>query len=779
MKKTLFTLLISTSCFCFAQQNEPIKINVDAAEQIATVTKWFNGTNIEDLNNQTNGGMFSQLIHGEAFEENIDVDFLNLDRKDYSKIYVVLDERRIPHLITQSNIYHRITWNNLTEKYDFYSKDIYNQSRFGRAEDISGWKFPGRFLVYDSLPGNIQKIMLERVNGDKQISKYWNQLLSGNPQSGYTLERNGDAYVGRQTQVIAFKGGNGEVGLTNHGLYKQGIRFDAGKPYDGILRVKADRPTNIYLSLRDEKGTVLAETSYSLKGNGTYEKVTFEMIPKGNTIKGSFGVSLKSPGEIRLGFAFLQPGLWGRVKGGWPIRTQFTDALKRQGITAFRYNGSMVDVGADTYLYRWKKMIGPIDERRVTFRSGFNPYATHSFGFIEMLQAAEAIEATAIIGMSMDETYEDIRDFVEYVNGPVTTKWGALRAEHGHPEPYNLKYIQVDNERGISRGYVECMKKFALAAWEVDPSVSIMTSLNIGGNGYQRGGSEFEKQRIARLESQLSNPQEELSDRERQQLQRQLNELQQQLGQQYALASEMAGWFIKQGKGDQLAWDPHYGGSREFADRGDRYLNEMGITLQKELAKDYPGFWLKLHPMEENGSRCDWDRGLAHAHNWNTNQRYGDSFVMLGTANTFQPHGLHYMWDQGRVHYSADTIWFQPSAYVDEIMMQTWKPNVVKTTSSHEEVLDVTAKINESKTEMTIYIANMSDQPQEGIFNIDNFRFGSKASVITIGNCDLDAYNTYDNMNNVVPVHSKATMRSKNAKYTFPRYSYTVITLKK
>ena len=77
-----------------------------------------------------------------------------------------------------------------------------------------------------------------------------------------------------------------------------------------------------------------------------------------------------------------KPGEWGRVKG-YPIRKMFVDVLKKQGIAAFRYNGSMVDVGADTYLYRWKKMIGPIDERRVTLRSGFNLYATHSFGFEE------------------------------------------------------------------------------------------------------------------------------------------------------------------------------------------------------------------------------------------------------------------------------------------------------------------------------------------------------------------------------------------------------------
>ncbi len=101
---------------------------------------------------------------------------------------------------------------------------------------------------------------------------------------------------------------------------------------------------------------------------------------------------------------------------------------------------------------------------------------------------------------------------------------GALRASHGHPEPYNLKYIQVDNERLISSGYVECMKKFAEAAWEVDPEMTIMTSLNIRRDRYKKGIPA------------------------------------------YNLAAEMVGWFISKGKGDKLAWDPHYSGARNFAD---------------------------------------------------------------------------------------------------------------------------------------------------------------------------------------------------------------------
>jgi alpha-L-arabinofuranosidase len=398
----------------------------------------------------------------------------------------------------------------------------------------------------------------------------------------------------------------------------------------------------------------------------------------------------------------------------------------------------MVDVGADTYNYRWKKMIGPVDERRITYRSGFSPYATHSFAFIEMLQLAEAISAECIIGMSMDETAEDIRDFVEYVNGPVTSKWGALRAEHGHPKPYNLKYIQVDNERVMTRGYLECVKKFALAAWAADPEMTIMTSLNIGTdhNSYARGTKEYE------------------------------------------LSSEMIKWFIDQGKPEKIAWDPHYGGWLGFAnDPG--FTHEMGIDLQEELAKDYHGFKLHLHPMEENGSRCDWNRGLAHAHNWNKLQRYGDHFQMLGTANTFQPHGLHYMWDQGRIHYNSHAIWFMPSAYVDEKMSRNWLPNVIKSASNNEQVLDITAKMDDAEKTLALYVVNLSDQPQEAVLNIKNFRHKGKADVWIIGNCDLNETNTDKDMFNVVPKTSQTNFAQKNAKFLFPKYSYTIITLTK
>ena len=752
MKKLLFFILsCGLSALLMAQTTGPIQIRVDASKQIATVTKCFNGTNIEDLNNQTNGGIFSQLIHGEAFEENIDIDFLGLPLGDYVKVYVILDENRRPHFLSQANIYTRVNWNNLSEKYDFNSKDIYDAvvqaaqprpSRDGGPPmvrpplQIGDLRFYSRFVLFDSIPEATRKIMLKRINGDEQISRYWSKITSGNAKGKYVLRR-GDAYMGRQNQVIRMQEGNGEFGLYNAGLNKQGIYFEKGKPYEGILRIRAHQPVTLYLSLRDENGQILAEEPYYLKGNGSFEKVEFELIPKGETTAGRFGIALKEKGQIELGYAFLQPGYWGRVRG-YPVRKGFADALMKQGIKTIRYNGSMVDVGADTYLYRWKKMIGPVDERRVCFRSGFNPYATHSFGVVELCQVAESIGAKAMVGLSMVETYEDIRDFVEYMNGPVDSRWGRLRAEHGHPEPYNLKYIEVDNERHLTRGYAECMKKFARAAWEADPEMHIVASLNIGTNPsrYARGTEE------------------------------------------YALASELFGWFIEQGQADKMVWDPHYSGALFFADHPG-FTHSMGIDLQNELARDYPGYKLTLCPMEENGSRCDWDRGLAHAHNWNTLQRYGDHFTWLGSANTFQPHGQHYMWDQGRVHYTSSEIWFQPSAHIDAKMTEDWLPIVVKATSSNDSLLDVTAKINQNRDSLSLYVANLSNEPREAIIQVKGFRLKGRAEIWMIGDCELTEYNPVDHKNNVAPVSKQISFSRNDAAYTFPRYSYTIITLKR
>jgi alpha-L-arabinofuranosidase len=41
---------------------------------------------------------------------------------------------------------------------------------------------------------------------------------------------------------------------------------------------------------------------------------------------------------------------------------------------------------------------------------------------------------------------------IEFVRGPADSTWGARRAELGHPEPFNLEYVEVGNEDWLAGG---------------------------------------------------------------------------------------------------------------------------------------------------------------------------------------------------------------------------------------------------------------------------------------------------------------------------------------
>jgi alpha-N-arabinofuranosidase len=49
-------------------------------------------------------------------------------------------------------------------------------------------------------------------------------------------------------------------------------------------------------------------------------------------------------------------------------------------------------------------------------------------------------------GSDLDPYVQDALDEIEYVTGGPDTKWGAVRAKDGHPEPFHLNYVEIGNE---------------------------------------------------------------------------------------------------------------------------------------------------------------------------------------------------------------------------------------------------------------------------------------------------------------------------------------------
>ncbi|MEO6730237.1 MAG: alpha-L-arabinofuranosidase C-terminal domain-containing protein, partial [Ferruginibacter sp.] len=88
----------------------------------------------------------------------------------------------------------------------------------------------------------------------------------------------------------------------------------------------------------------------------------------------------------------------------------------------------------------------------------------------------------------MDEYVQDIVDLVEWANGPVTSKWGKLRAEAGHPAPFNLKYIGIGNEDLITDIFEERFTMIYKALQKKHPEITV-----IGTVGPFHDGTDYEQ----------------------------------------------------------------------------------------------------------------------------------------------------------------------------------------------------------------------------------------------------------------------------------------------
>jgi alpha-L-arabinofuranosidase len=110
--------------------------------------------------------------------------------------------------------------------------------------------------------------------------------------------------------------------------------------------------------------------------------------------------------------------------------------------------------------YRWKETIGDVSQRRNQWNL-WQYYSTHGLGYLEYLILCEDLGAEPLFvincGMShtevapmdqMGQFIQDALDAIEYANGPTNSVWGALRARHGHPQPFHLKYVEIGNENG-------------------------------------------------------------------------------------------------------------------------------------------------------------------------------------------------------------------------------------------------------------------------------------------------------------------------------------------
>lgn len=460
MAKTILALLCTAAALLPAQT---ASIRVDARQKLHRITPRFIGVNMEDLNFQTYGGLYSQLLHGEAFQENVDSAVLGLSGQNRLKVFVGEDDR------------------GQTVLWGFRGRNWENNT----AREVLG--LPAKT---DAIPVSMEELpatLREKLTTAPQVSREWRGFQTGGARAEYRFERNAP-YLGHQSQRITFAGGTGEAGIDNAGLNRLGINLVAGKVYEGSVRIQAGRDTDVFVSLLDSAGKKLAEKALHVAAGREYRKLDFTLTPPAGDTAGRFAVALKRPGSIAVGYAFLEAGPWGRFQG-LPIRKDLAEALLAMGVKVVRYDGSMVNKCPDGQLYKWKEMIGPRDQRK-PYHGFFDPYASHGFAVFEFLDFCEKAGLLGIPGLRIDETPEAMAEFVEYAKGPANSTWGRKRITDGHPAPYKLTHVEIGNEERLDEHYCERFETLGRALWAKDPSLVLVISYNIANGDDLEPGAD-------------------------------------------------------------------------------------------------------------------------------------------------------------------------------------------------------------------------------------------------------------------------------------------------
>lgn len=310
------------------------------------------------------------------------------------------------------------------------------------------------------------------------------------------------------------------TGLENEGFVGIGVekgekyRFSvwARVPQGGEGRLK------VVLADRNTHGRSQDLASAKIKVTTTdWQKYTVELTPDQTCAHAVLRVFLRHPDTTAVDLEHLSlfpVDTWKGHENG--LRKDLAQKLADIHPGVFRFPGGCIVEGTDLDTrYQWKNTVGPVENRptienrwHYTFTHHFFPdyFQSNGLGFYEYFLLSEEIGAEPLpvlnVGLScqyqndrpedhvavdsLAPYIQDALDLVEFANGDTTTTWGALRAQMGHPAPFNLKVMGIGNEQWGPE-YVERLEPFLAAMRKAHPEIKI-----VGSTGPDSEGDKFD-----------------------------------------------------------------------------------------------------------------------------------------------------------------------------------------------------------------------------------------------------------------------------------------------
>lgn len=437
------------------------------------------------------------------------------------------------------------------------------------------------------------------------------------------------------------------------------------------------------------------------------------------------------------------------------MRKDLAQALFDMKPGVFRFPGGCIVEGTDLATrYQWKNTVGPVENRPLnenrwhyTFTSRYYPnyFQSYGLGFYEYFRLSEQIGAEPLpvlnVGMScqfqnnirnekkvhvaiedLQPYIDDCIDLIEFANGdPAKNKWAALRAEMGHPAPFNLKYLGVGNEQWDykdNKAFSKRLKVFMDAIRKVHPEIKL-----IGTSGPNSEGEDFD-----------------------------------------------LGWTaMKELKADLV--DEHFYRNINW------FKNEM--YRYDEYDRKGPKVFAGEYACHDSGKKYNHAGASIYEAAFMTNLEKNADIVHMATYAPLFAHVEGWQWRPDAIWFdnlrSAKTV----SYHVQALYAQNKGTHVLKTTLATptpkgQDGIFSSAVYDKEQDEVIVKVVNTTEKAQQVDIQLQGKKAIARVNTISLDCSDYDMENTVDNPNAIVPVQGTAKAEGSLIKATIPAKTFVI-----
>ncbi|KAI9452838.1 alpha-L-arabinofuranosidase domain protein [Russula earlei] len=498
-------------------------------------------------------------------------------------------------------------------------------------------------------------------------------------------------------------------------------------------------------------GNTLAEGTIHPTGNN-WQLYKTNCIAAATEAKAVLSVAIEGKGSIDMDMISLFPEhTWKNRPGG--LRADLVQLLADLHPGFLRFPGGCIVEGRDLATrYQWKKTIGDVNKRKLIInrwntefahRPAPDYYQSFGLGFYEYFQLAEDLGASPLpilnCGMAcqfntaevadmeqIDPYVQDALDLVEFANGDLTTKWGALRASLGHPAPFNLKMMGIGNEQWGPQ-FIERYRLFAKAIKSKYPTIQLINSV----------GPDPDGDKFTYLNDTLRKLQADVLDEH-----------------YYRSPS----WFFSNAK------------------RYDQYPRNGSKIFAGEYAAQSV---VAVSPLNRNNWLC----ALSEAAFMTGLERNADVVSMASYAPLLA-HTEGWQWTPDLIWFDNLHAYPTPNYYVQKLYGNNKGTQTVPITLNNEAVagqdsLYASAAIDQTSHELIIKIVNAAGKAQQGNILLEGInKLDTKAQLTLLQNNNTEAVNSFDGIVNIAPQQQEMAIKDKTASLLLAPYSFAVIRIK-